>query len=184
MNEYQTLHHLCQGYHDQRWLVGELRSDHAGETGAVWIYRGVLAVSHDPALRAFCERHLSTERQHLAIMEQLLPPPSRSWFLPLWRIAGFFLGALPALVGPRSVYVTINAVETFVETHYQQQVDRLRGEGVHGLANLLESCMAEEIVHQVEAEQLAGGPPGRFDHLIRRIVSGGSAAAVRFARLI
>jgi demethoxyubiquinone hydroxylase (CLK1/Coq7/Cat5 family) len=26
------------------WLVADLRSDQAGETGAVWIYRGVLAV--------------------------------------------------------------------------------------------------------------------------------------------
>ena len=45
-------------------LMPELRTDHAGETGAVWIYRGVLAVSRDPALRAFAQRHLATERRH------------------------------------------------------------------------------------------------------------------------
>ncbi|MGB1140885.1 MAG: demethoxyubiquinone hydroxylase family protein, partial [Halioglobus sp.] len=28
-----------------RWLQAELRSDHAGETGAVYIYRGILAIS-------------------------------------------------------------------------------------------------------------------------------------------
>ena len=28
----------------------DLRSDHAGETGAVMIYNGILAVSRDPAL--------------------------------------------------------------------------------------------------------------------------------------
>ena len=30
------------------WLEAELRSDHAGETGAVLIYRGILAFSRDP----------------------------------------------------------------------------------------------------------------------------------------
>ena len=30
------------------WLIGELRSDHAGETGAVMIYRGILAFCKDP----------------------------------------------------------------------------------------------------------------------------------------
>jgi ubiquinone biosynthesis monooxygenase Coq7 len=29
------------------WLIGELRSDHAGETGAVMIYRGILAFCKD-----------------------------------------------------------------------------------------------------------------------------------------
>ena len=47
------------------WLEGELRSDHAGETGAVWIYKGVLAARPQQSLRQFCERHLQTEEQHL-----------------------------------------------------------------------------------------------------------------------
>ena len=34
-------------------LIGDLRSDHAGETGAVAIYLGILAVSRDPAVRQF-----------------------------------------------------------------------------------------------------------------------------------
>mgnify|MGYP001315731459 CR=1 FL=1 len=39
-----------------RALKREMRSNHAGELGAVWIYRGVLAVTRDPALRAFAAR--------------------------------------------------------------------------------------------------------------------------------
>ncbi len=34
-------------------LPGDIRSDHAGETGAVMIYRGILAASRDPAVREF-----------------------------------------------------------------------------------------------------------------------------------
>lgn len=48
---------------DTRWLNGELSSDHAGETGAVWIYEGALdamkvnSVSAEVA-RGFVLEHL------------------------------------------------------------------------------------------------------------------------------
>ena len=53
-------------------LKREMRSNHA-ELGAVWIYRGVLAVTRDPALRAFAEEHGRTEAAHLAFFEAGLP---------------------------------------------------------------------------------------------------------------
>jgi hypothetical protein len=42
-------------------LIGDLRSDHAGETGGVIISRGILAGSRDPAVRAFASAHLAAE---------------------------------------------------------------------------------------------------------------------------
>ena len=105
--------------------VGDLRSDHAGELGAVWIYRGVLAFSSDPGVREFATRHGATEQSHLDKIEAVLPWFQRSRLLIGWRIAGFLTGALPALFGPRAVYGTIAAVETFVDKHYQHQIDRL-----------------------------------------------------------
>ena len=42
------------------WLERELRSDHAGETGAVFIYRGIAAVArwrNSAELLGFAERH-------------------------------------------------------------------------------------------------------------------------------
>jgi demethoxyubiquinone hydroxylase (CLK1/Coq7/Cat5 family) len=106
-------------------LAGDLRSDHAGETGAVQIYRGILAVSRDPAVRAFAEHHLATESRHLEVIEALRPAVPRSRLLPLWRPAGWLTGALPALAGPRAVYATIAAVETFVDRHYGEQIDAI-----------------------------------------------------------
>jgi hypothetical protein len=72
---------LYQDNEDQAWLIAELRSDHAGETGAVWIYRGVLAVSRDEQVRQFAERHLATEEKHLGIMNELLSKKEQSWCL-------------------------------------------------------------------------------------------------------
>ena len=100
-----------------KWFTADLRTDHAGEVGAVMIYRGILAVTRDAGVRHFAQEHLATEAGHLAQIEPLLAPHQRSRLLPLWRIAGWLTGALPALVGPRAVYATIEAVETFVDQH-------------------------------------------------------------------
>ena len=64
-------------------LRKDLRSDHAGETGAVMIYKGILAVSHDPALRSFACTHLKTEQKHLALFDSWLPKEDKSRLLLL-----------------------------------------------------------------------------------------------------
>lgn len=164
------------------WLVADLRSDQAGETGAVWIYRGVLAVSRDRRLRAFAERHLATERRHLGLIEACLPAADHSRLLPLWRVAGWLTGALPALIGPRAVYGTIAAVETFVDQHYQAQVDRLTDQAAWApLRELLDGCRRDEVDHRDEAAALAG-PPGRLMRAWCRLVGAGSALAVTVCR--
>ena len=138
-------------------LQGDLRTDHAGETGAVWMYRGVLAVARDPGLRVFARRHGATEQAHLDLIDACLPWPQRSRLLPAWRLAGFLTGALPALAGPRAVYATIAAVETFVDRHYQQQIDRIDAAPEAGraaaapLRDLLLRCQTDEQHHRDEA---------------------------------
>ncbi len=166
-----------------RDVVRDLRSDHAGETGAVQIYRGVLAVARDPALRAFAQRHLATERRHLEVVSQWLPPAQRSRALVAWRGAGWLTGALPALAGPRAVYATVAAVETFVDRHYQAQIDRLAGAPDHtALRDALLACQADERDHRDEAAALRGMPPGPWLRGWCALVGAGSAAAVAIAR--
>ena len=164
-------------------LAADLRTDHAGETGAVCIYRGVLAVSRDASLRDFARRHLATERQHLTVIERWLPVAGRSRLLPLWRLSGWLTGALPALFGPRAVYATIAAVETFVDGHYQAQVDRLAA--LPALAALradLEACRQDEVHHRDEATAHAAPAPGWALRLWCGLVGRGSAAAVSVCR--
>jgi ubiquinone biosynthesis monooxygenase Coq7 len=167
------------------WLIADLRSDHAGETGAVWIYRGILAVSRDPELRAFAERHKQTEQGHLDLLEAVLVPADRSRLLPLWRVAGFFTGLLPALFGPRAVYATIAAVESFVDHHYQDQLDRLDEAGIApALRALLAKCQEDEVHHRDEARHAAGPPPGALLRAWGWLVGAGSKAAVAAARRV
>jgi 3-demethoxyubiquinol 3-hydroxylase len=145
-------------------LTADLRSDHAGEVGAVMIYRGVLAVARDPALRAFATHHLETERGHLAVIETHLPAAHRSRLLPAWRIAGWLTGALPALFGPPAVYATIPA--DTARTALRAELDR---------------CREDELRHRDDA--LRSGPAGGM--LVRAwtaMVGAGSAGAVALAR--
>ncbi len=139
-------------------LVADLRTDHAGETGAVMIYRGILATARDDAVRSFAQRHLVTEAAHLAAIELLLAPRHRSRLLPLWRAAGWLTGALPAWIGPRAVYATIEAVETFVDHHYTEQIDAIdrldpaRAQApLQALQAQLHAFRADEIEHRDDA---------------------------------
>lgn len=165
--------------------VADLRSDHAGEAGAVQIYRGVLAVTRDAALRRFAEHHLTTEQAHLELVLAHLPEPFRSRLLPAWRVAGWLTGALPALAGPGAVYATVAAVETFVDRHYAEQIARLDAMPADArraaLRADLERCRLDELQHRDEA--LAAGPASSA--LARGwavVVGRGSAAAVALAR--
>lgn len=166
-------------------MLADLRSDHAGETGAVWIYRGIALVTRDPALKAFALRHGQTEEDHLRRVGEVLPWGRRSWLLPAWRVAGFLTGALPALAGPRAVHATIASVETFVDHHYQQQIQRLEGRaGVAPLRALLVECQADEVAHRDEALALQTQAPGALLRAWCALVGSGSAMAVKLARLV
>lgn len=186
-----------------RELQRELRTDHAGETGAVMIYRGVLAVTRDPALREFAQHHLETERRHLLLVEEWVPSRLRSWLLPLWRLSGWLTGALPAVLGPRAVYATIQTVETFVDHHYAAQIKliddlsySINGEGrinvaavdtqkeLLSLRALLEQCRLDEVAHRDDAAGRWDGHAGVLLATWRRIVARGSVAAVGVCRYV
>jgi demethoxyubiquinone hydroxylase (CLK1/Coq7/Cat5 family)/predicted DCC family thiol-disulfide oxidoreductase YuxK len=180
-------------------LRRELRTDHAGEAGAVMIYRGVLAVTRDPALRAFAEQHLATEARHLAQIEAVVPPAGRSRLLPLWHAAGWLTGALPALLGPQAVYATIEAVETFVDRHYAaqlQQIDLLLPQtppatrpALADLRRLLAACQHDEQEHRDDARARRNAPArqglrARLGSAWAAAVGAGSAGAVRISRWV
>lgn len=175
---------LCFRSDDDRLrAIRDLRSDHAGETGAVFIYRGVLAFSRDEGVRDFAERHAQTEQRHLDIISEILPRKRRSILIPLWKVAGWITGAVPAIMGPRAVYATVEAVETFVEEHYQEQIDFLtKASADPHLIGILKECQADEIAHKEEAAQSSGDRPPFVLRVWTALVGLGSAQAVSLAR--
>ncbi len=166
-------------------MLADLRADHAGETGSVAIYRGMLWASRDAQVQDLASRHIRTEEQHLELMRALLPPFRRSLLLPVWTVAGFMVGALPALFGPKAVFATVAAVETFVDLHYQQQISRLenRPENAPLLALLIE-CQQDEREHLEEASLRQLAPLGPVLRLWCRAIGTGSVAGVWLATRI
>eukprot|EP00593_Proboscia_inermis_P002823 CAMPEP_0171297872 /NCGR_PEP_ID=MMETSP0816-20121228/6619_1 /TAXON_ID=420281 /ORGANISM="Proboscia inermis, Strain CCAP1064/1" /LENGTH=191 /DNA_ID=CAMNT_0011772471 /DNA_START=150 /DNA_END=725 /DNA_ORIENTATION=+ len=143
------------------WLDKELSSNVAGETGAVYIYKGALAAI---ALRSditneardFVKDHMTNESAHLSSFQSVVPNHKHTRLLPAWRAAGWTLGFIPTVLGgSNALYVTVEAVESFVEEHYQHQIGRLKDPAVEDkcveLVRLLEHCCADEVHHKEDA---------------------------------
>ena len=144
----------------------------------------MLRFARDPALIAFAQHHLATEQNHLRQIEAWLPTEHHSHLLPVWRLAGFVTGALPALLGPRAVYATIEAVETFVDQHYAEQISALADQPQwDALRQTLLQCQADEVSHRDEAAVARG--PGKLGLALRAwcaLVGVGSRQAVAVCR--
>lgn len=114
-----------------RRLEEMLRVDHAGEFGAVQIYRGQRAVFDMVPGKARMSELLSEmeagEQTHLETFDRLLIERGvrPTVFAPLWRIAGFTLGATTALLGEKAAHACTAAVEEVIEEHYAEQARAL-----------------------------------------------------------
>ena len=84
-------------------------------------------------------------------------------------------------------YRTIEAVETFVDQHYQNQIDRLKpilkeNPELETVNLVLNECQLDEIRHRDEAIQASKNTSGRTIRLWSSLISAGSRLAVSLAR--
>ena len=107
-----------------------IRVDQAGELGAAEIYRGQLAVLKNQPCADLLKKMAEQEQVHLATFDEMVVERGvrPSALSPLWRAAGFALGAGSALLGERAAMATTVAVEEVIEDHYQRQLDALAPE--------------------------------------------------------
>ena len=137
-------------------LARILRVDHAGELGAVHIYRGQRAVMSAAAGRADISAQLADleahEARHLARFDALLNDAKvrPTLLAPLWRAAGFALGAGTALMGEKAIHACTEAVETVIEGHYAGQIAELDTQNP-ALAAELATFRDEELAHRDQA---------------------------------
>ena len=162
-----------------------LRVDHAGELGAVHIYRGQRAVlSAAPGKEriagqlAEMEGH---EAEHLARFDRLLTEHRvrPTALTPLWRAAGFALGAGTALLGEKAAHACTEAVETVIEGHYAGQIAEL-AEREPELAAELTRFRDEELAHRDKAvEEGAREAPGYA--VLSAVIRAGCRAAIKIS---
>lgn len=131
-----------------------LRVDQAGEYGAVQIYKGQLAVLHGRPMAVPIRAMAATEAEHLAQLDQLLVARRvrPTALQPLWRLAGFALGASTALLGERAAMACTVAVEEVIEAHYADQIGAL-GDDERDLKTTLTRFRRDEIAHGDEAKR-------------------------------
>ena len=162
-----------------------IRVDHAGEYGAVRIYEGQLAVmgARDSAT-ANAIRHMAAQEQvHLTAFDKLINERRvRPTALePVWRVAGFALGAATALMGEKAAMACTAAVEEVIDEHYAQQIERLGGDPE--LKERIETFRADEIAHKNEAiAQGAEDAPGY--KLLSETIKAGCRLAIKLSERI
>jgi ubiquinone biosynthesis monooxygenase Coq7 len=165
-----------------------LRVDHAGEYGAVRIYRGQRAVldaspqtERTAALVAEME---ASEKAHLERFDALLADTrTRPTLLsPIWDAAGFALGAATALLGEKAAMACTEAVEDVIEEHYARQAEELDVVDPD-LAARLRGFRDDELAHKRLAESEGAREAPAYE-LLSAVIRAGCRVAIRLSEKI
>jgi ubiquinone biosynthesis monooxygenase Coq7 len=130
-----------------------LRVNQAGEYGAARIYAGQLTVLGRSSSAAHqIARMAAQEQRHLDRFDQLLAERRvrPTALQPLWKVAGFALGAATALISEKAAMACTDAVETEIDRHYSEQLAELGAEDPELAADIAE-FQAEELEHRETA---------------------------------
>jgi 3-demethoxyubiquinol 3-hydroxylase len=166
------------------FLIADFKSNHAGETGAVFIYKAARIFAISSKTRNIANSHLLTEQEHLKIINNLINKSNISKLIFLWKIFGFLLGFIGSIFGHKFFCLTIYAVESFVKDHYQQQIDKLSNKKQYqDLRNLIIKIQSEEIEHMEDGIN-NGYKKNLFSNIWIKIIYQGSKSAVNIAKKI
>ena len=172
----------------EKRLEEMIRVDHAGEVGAVQIYRGQRAVfDHLPQKRrvaALIAEMEAGEAHHLEsfnrlLAERRLRPTAMA---PLWNAAGFALGAATALMGEKAAMACTSAVEEVIETHYKDQIDEL-GDAEPELKEMITEFREDEIGHKDTAIE-EGAKDAPAYPLLAAAIKAGCRLAIRISEKV
>ena len=162
-----------------------LRVDQAGEFGATRIYAGQIAVmgSRHPVARAIARMAAQEDRHRRRFDAMIAARGVRPTLLtPLWHVAGFALGAATALIGPEAAMACTVAVETEIDKHYGDQLDRL-GDADPELTQAITEFRAEEVEHLDAAMGLGAEQAPAFS-LLSAAIRLGCRVAIRVSERI
>jgi len=150
-----------------------MKVNHAGEQGAVCIYRGQRWVARVlmPELVAELAGYQAHEERHRAVFARELArrgkPRCRSyWFC---AVGGLFLGMITALMGRRAIAATTVAVERVVLRHLDEQRAALRD--IDPAAATAVDDIAEDELEHHDSSARALGRPSAVLRMLMAVVS-------------
>ena len=164
-----------------------IRVDQAGEYGATRIYAGQLAVMGNRGPHSAEITHMAQqEAVHCAKFDALLAERGvrPTALQPIWNIAGYALGAATALIGPEAAMACTAAVETEIDRHYSDQLDRLvETDADPELAGMIEEFREDEREHHAAALE-HGAERAPAYPLLSSIIRAGCRVAIRVSERI
>jgi len=175
---------LAPGTQARDDIAAMIRVDHAGEYGAVRIYEGQLAVMRDGPARQAIQKMADGEQRHLQtfdrlIVERRVRPTALE---PVWRIAGFALGAATALLGEKAAFACTAAVEEVIDEHYAGQIAKL-GDEEKSLRDTVTDFRADEIAHR-DAALAQGAQEAPGYRLLSEAIKAGCRIAIALSTRI
>lgn len=165
-----------------------IRVDHAGEFGAVQIYRGQKAVFDRIEGKAHAARLIGEmeagEQEHLKTFDRLIAERRvrPTLMAPVWRVAGFGLGAVTALMGEEAAHACTEAVEQVIEEHYGRQSEELEGLD-NELKYVVDRFREDEIAHKETAVEQGAHQAPAYPAL-SAVIKLGCRAAIRISEKI
>lgn len=157
-----------------------MKVDHAGEHGAVCVYRAQrrFARWRAPEMVPELDEFLAHERSHRAQFEAELrrrnKPRCRSY--ALCAVGGFFLGTVTGLAGRQAIAATTVAIERVVLRHMHEQLQALDGVDQRAADTLRRIIVEEQEHHDRSATQI--GRKGPLPKLIDPLVTWATEAVI------
>ena len=144
---------------EHKTIARIVKVNHAGEFGAIRIYRAQLWVARHiyPDAVPFLEETLGHELEHCARFARAIPSrnarPCR--VMALWGNGGLILGLVTALLGQRGIWICTASVEKTVHRHLEDQLAFLVNRE-RELYNLISAIQNDEMAHLRYAEDRPG----------------------------
>ena len=165
-----------------------LRVDHAGEYGAVAIYRGQQAVFGRHAKTRQIAKELAEmeaeEQKHLDAFDKLLLERNvrPTAMTSLWNVAGYGLGVVTALMGEKAAHACTEAVENVIEQHYAAQIEETK-ESEPELSAAFTQFREDELAHRDHAVAHGAHETPAYG-LLSRAITAGCRAAIKITEKI
>lgn len=172
---------------EKREIAQMIRVDQAGEFGATRIYAGQVHALGDRGKNAAEIRHMADqEAEHLEAFDAIMAKRSvrPTALRPFWSAAGYGLGAVTALLGPKAAMACTAAVEEEIDRHYSAQIDRLEeNDPDPELAQMIVRFREEEREHR-DAAIAAGAEQAPAYPLLSGTIRLGCRVAIKLAERV
>ena len=170
---------------DQSILEEIIRVDHAGEFGATRIYDGQIAIFGKKSKIGKTIKHMADqEQEHIETFEKLIlnHRVRPTALLPVWNVAGYFLGVATAMMGEKAAMACTVAVEKVIGEHYHKQISLLKEDHKKLKATIKKFAQDELEHHDIGIAHDAEKTPGYT--ILTKFIEMGCKTAITVSKKI